>query len=327
MRTAIFWLLAGCAPVVLGGSGPGRWRPAAAPIDTVKPCPAAPSSIAPAPITVTTQYQPVSTCVSSSTTCAKNNKYRCRTEYSYSTYDYVSTVIPCPYGPSTVSTITKTEQTVLVSRTISTKINTHVTQVSLTTGRGKPTTTSSTVTSYTTLTREWNAKYKEIGPSAIPGYGGSGLCRECDKSQVLEVVECEKKPHQPVVCSAWPETWIYQPTSIKSAANAVCTTHAAVQSAGRYTFAFPQRAITTAHIPGRPIRYKDGQGKVVTTTITETVTVLTRYWTAFVTRSCARPTVFDFKVTVTTTIYYTLPPFTPPCPKYVSIFALTHSPF
>lgn len=312
MRIAAFWLLAEAASVALAA------------LTTVSPCPAAPTAIAPLPITVTTQYQPVSTCVASSTTCVRNRR-RCKTEYTYSTYDYVSTVIPCPYGPSSISTITSTQQSVLVSRSTSTLTNLKVTVVSLTEG-GKPTTTTSTATSYTTAIKEWSAPYKDLGPLGILGYGGSGLCDVCNgpngaKLQVVEAVECKNSRRQPTVCSMWPETWIYVPAPTStSTARAVCLSRTAARSAGTYTFAFPQHAPpATIHVPARTITYTAGGNRptVVTTTITETVTIVpARTWTAFVTRYCAGPTVIDFKVTVTTTIYYTVPPFTPPFSRY-----------
>lgn len=293
------------------------------PLDTISPCTAAPSSLAPAPITVTAQYQPVSTCTASSTTCIKR---RCRTEFQYSTFDYVSTVIPCPYGSESLSTITATGQTVVVSRSTSTSTKVHVTSTVLT-QRGKPTISTQTTTSYTTLIKEWNAIYKDLGPLAIPGYSGSGLCQEkChgshgERLQVLEAIECKNGQKQPTVCSKWPETWIYASTpTAKSTARALCSSRGVtLPSAGTYTFAFPQRGSpATVRIPRRIITYTvEGRHRptVATTTITETVAIIpARPWTAFVTRSCARPTIIDIDVTVTTTIYHTIPPFTPPCP-------------
>lgn len=270
---------------------------------TISPCPAANTAVAPPPITVTAQYQPVSTCVTSSRTCAK---WRCRTEYSYQTYDFVSTVIPCPFGTSSVSTITVTDQSVLVSRTTTTV-------TSITTKAQRPSATPRVFATYTTVVKEWSAVYKDLGPIAIPGYAGSGLSK--NKDQELEVVECQSSHHRPTICKKWRETWILIPAPTStSTARAVCSSRTVIPSVGVYTFAFPQRASATIRVPGRTVTYTNGP-KVVTTTIIETVTVITKDWTAFVTRHC-RPSVLDFHVTVTTTIYYTVPPFTPPHPKY-----------
>lgn len=286
----------------------------------VSPCPAAPTKIAPPPITVTSQYQPVSTCTASSIACKRR---RCKTEYAFSTYPFVSTVIPCPYGESgTVSTITKTEQIVVVSRTSSTSTEVRVTPIAFT-RRGKSTTSTSTTTVFTTLVKEWTAPYKDLGPLAIPGYDGSGLCRECkgpkgEKLQVVEAIGCDGHGGS-TTCSKWAETWIHRPIPTSaSQAKAVCTSHVAVPTPGTFTFAFPQKATASIHVPQRIFTYKNGP-KVVTTTIIETVTVVTKDWTAFVTRYCPRPTTIDFRVTVTTTVFFTVPPFIPPFPKFVNI--------
>lgn len=315
-RVAVWGLLAAT------GSAFAQGKPSSA-LATISPCPVAPTAIAPPAITVTEQYQPISTCTAASTKCFKR---RCRTQYQYSTYDYVSTVIPCAYGPQSVSTITVTDQTVVVSRTTSTSTVVKSTPITLT-HSGKPTTTTSTTTSYTTAIKEWNALYKDIGPYAVPGYSGSDLCREkCrgsdgEKVQVLDVVECKNSHSHATVCSAWPETWIFQFATPTSAATAVCQTSGTTTSpAGTYTFSFLQWApATTIHIPQRVITYTpEGRHQPTTTTITETVTVMPRRpWTAFITQAYPRPTIINFKITVTTTIFYTFPPFTLPGPRSV----------
>lgn len=331
MRVATLWFLAETVGIALASSGmwnhtalatSGKWNHTA--LATISPCPAAPTKSAPAPITVTNQHQPVSTCVPS-TTCMRNS-HRCRTEYSYSTWNYVSTILPCPYGDSSVSTITKTEQSVVVSRTTLTITDTTATELSYVES-GAPIVSVSTATSYTTVVKEWNAMYKDLGPRAIPGYSGSGLCKACHSPdgkelQVLEVIECKNSSNIPTVCSVWPETWIYAsaPTST-STAEAVCSSHAVAPSAGDYTFAFLQWAPpATIPVPAQTITFTvpGARPTVVTTTITETITVVpAQPWTAYVTRHCTRPTIFDFETTVTETIYYTVPPFTPPGPPYV----------
>src|SRR5665213_1081217 len=72
---------------------------------TVTPCPTGiswPTNIYVPPITVTSQYQPISTCVPTSH-CSFGS---CTTEYPFSTTLYLSTTIPCAFdGTSSSSTI------------------------------------------------------------------------------------------------------------------------------------------------------------------------------------------------------------------------------
>lgn len=282
-----------------------------APIATISPCPAAPISLAPPPITVTSQYQAVSTC-EAQTACMKR---RCTTKYSYQTYDYVSTVIP---GPDSSTTVTRTDQPVLISRSSKTITDKYV--MTVLDGHNSSTTTT---TAYTTAVKEWSALYKDIGALALPDYAGSGLCDSCEgldgeQRQKLEVIECLSGPQGPVVCSQGIETWLYNraPTSTKKA-TAVCSSRAFAAVAGIFTFAFPQTAApATFRIPERTVTYKIGRERpsVVTTTVMETETIIPgQEWTAYVTRSCVQPTTFDFSVTITKTIIYTVPPFVVPC--------------
>ncbi|KAK6383559.1 hypothetical protein LTS17_002851 [Exophiala oligosperma] len=304
MRSSIVTLL-----LVLGNGVLSSGVHHSKPLATVTPCPEAPSRIAPPIITVTSQYQPISTC-EERTACFRR---LCKTEYSYHTYEYVSTVIPCL---DTSTTVTRTEQSVLISRSSSTITNTHVkTKVH----HGHTTTT--TATARTTVLKEWSAVYKDIGPLAIAGYKGSGLCDTCEghngeKKQEVEAIECTHRPRGPTVCEKHAEIWIYQPApSTTTKAVAICSSRAVASSAGTFTFAFPQREPpATIHVPARTIILTIGgrhPGAVTTTTTTVTETVTTvpgRVWTVFVTRSCLRPTTFTFDVTVTKTITYTVPP-------------------
>lgn len=311
------WLLASAGSGVLARG----WH-TASPLATITPCPQAPSSIASSPITVTNQYQAVSTC-EARTACVKWG--RCKTRYLYSTYSFVSTVIPCLAASST-TTVTRTEQTVLISRSSHTVTNTQLPPYVLQTN-GTTTTASTARTTHMTVVKEWSAEYKNIGPLALPGYSGSGLCESCngphgEERQVLEAVECRSGPRRATFCSRGVETWIYQPapTSTKQIL-ATCSSRATARSPGVYTFDFPQWAPpATLSVPARTITYTIGgrRPSVVTTTVTATKTVVPRYkWTAFVTRSCAHPTTWEIDVTVTETITYTVPPFVVPCPTYV----------
>lgn len=305
-----------CALLLLGAAGVlvDAGKPSSSALTTVTPCPAAPPSKAPLPITVTSQYQPISTCEAAQTVCVKK---RCKTVYSYSTWDFISTVIPCAYNsPSPVTTVTKTDQSVLVSRASKTVTDTEVTTQVVTKKWRKPTTVTSTATSYTTIIKEWSAPYKDLGELAIPEYHGSGICKKCkgphgEKIQNLEAIECIHKPVGPVVCRKVPEIWVfdYKPTS-SSTASAVCSTRTTVSSAGTYVFKFPQRCPpATVHVPARTITYPSGD-KTVTTTVTASKTIIpAKEWTATVTRSCTRPTVIEFHVVVTKIIIIVIPPF------------------
>lgn len=312
------WLLASTGSVVLAK---GWHTGSSSPLATITPCPPVPSSIAPTPITVISQYQTVSTC-EVQTACLKRG--RCRTKYHYSTYPFVSTVIPC-LAASSITTVTKTEQTVLISRSSYTitdsQLTTHVVKT-----YGTSTSTSTAPSTYTTVVKEWSAEYKDIGPLALPGYGGSGFCESCngpqgEQRQVLVAVECRSAERRPTVCSKGVETWVYlpAPTSTKHVW-AACSSRAAAPSPGVYTFVFPQwEPPATLSVPARTITYTRGGDRpgVVTTTVTATVTVVPGYpWTASVTRSCARPTTWEIDVTITEIITYTLPPFVVPYPTY-----------
>lgn len=283
------------------------------PIATVTPCPSASGWKAPAPITVTSQYQPVSTCDASSEVCIKS---QCWTQYDYSTYDFVSTVIPCLYAsPSLVTTVTQTEQPVLVSRSSSTITNTHVTSTVTTKGR-RPLTVTSTAITYTTVVKEWNAIYKDLGPLAIPGYEGSGICSNCEgphggKLQTLDVIECIGGSGPPTVCREFTEIWIFgeKPSSAHTA-TAACSTQTSVTAAGVYVFEFPQWAPPTmVQIPERIMTYTV-EGHIAATTVPATETVFPgRDWTASVTRTCPQATLIDFEVLITKVIVYVVPPF------------------
>src|SRR4051812_28783217 len=85
------------------------------PLATIEPCPSCPKSIKPSPIVVTAQYQPVSTCVPKKASKAGDSY---ETSYfktaSCSTYDFVSTHVPC-LGGATTTLITKTDQILKLS--------------------------------------------------------------------------------------------------------------------------------------------------------------------------------------------------------------------
>ncbi|KAH8598344.1 hypothetical protein B0O99DRAFT_739152 [Bisporella sp. PMI_857] len=189
------------------------------PLGTVTPCPKCPSSIKPSPIVVTEQYQPVSTC-SPVKECSKK---KCSSTASCSTYDWVSTVIPCLGGTET-TTITKTDQTVKLAH-VSTVLTSYLPCATPTVApyyngtvpRYKNETCTST--KLQTMVVDISAPYNECGPLALPPWEGSGLCKTCvpnkdSKDQKVHVSKCLDGQ-----CSTYVETWVSQkpkPTSSTS---------------------------------------------------------------------------------------------------------------
>lgn len=189
---------------------------------------------------------------------------------------------------------------------------------------GRPVTVTSTALDYTTVINEWSAAYKDLGPYAIPDYGGSGICTKCQgpngqKMQSLDVIKCMQSSDSPTVCRKHPEVWIFgeAPSSARTA-SAVCSTHTSASAAGIYVFEFPQHEPSaTIRIPPQTVTYtvrgSGGSFHTSTHTVTETTTVFPgRHWTATITRDCPRPTVINFKVIVKKVIYYVIPPFVHP---------------
>merc|ERR1711969_162650 len=90
---------------------------------TFTPCPECPQSVMPAPITITAQYQPVSTCTPTTTCSAVEmssasityTTSQCQVQPSCTTYDWVSTTIPYLGGASS-TVITGTDQVVELAR-------------------------------------------------------------------------------------------------------------------------------------------------------------------------------------------------------------------
>jgi hypothetical protein len=123
------------------------------------------------PVTVTSQYQPIPTYVSSKS--------------SWAEYPYVSTVITDCDGKKV--TITKVEDPVTVYHTKST-ITKYVTEHPAPTGGYPyaPKNATTTKAYYELYEKIHECKYKDLGPKVLPGYPGSGLSKH-------------DKDHQPVV--------------------------------------------------------------------------------------------------------------------------------
>ncbi|KAH8752694.1 hypothetical protein F5882DRAFT_524453 [Hyaloscypha sp. PMI_1271] len=237
---------------VILASGFSALVSASGPLATVYPCPSCPSSVAPTAITVTAQYQTVSTCTPYTTT-VPNSVYGSalnKVEASCSAYPWVSTVIPCAGGSST--TVTKTEQAVKIgySSTVLTSEYPCATTAPSYNGTGYGYSNSScTSTKLTTMVVDVTCPYKDLGPLAIPGYPGSGLCTTCaedkngTKSQVVNVVKCMDKS-----CSTYPETWVSaKPTTPTSVSSAVYSSSTFCPTSGVYTI-----PVTTTCTPSGP---------------------------------------------------------------------------
>jgi hypothetical protein len=317
----------------------------AEPLTTITPCPEATGLTLP-PITVTTQYQEVSTCQPKSA-CIR---HKCTAIFPLTKYLYVSTVVPYAWNGTTTQTTTVTdlsqpfrasEHLETLTQTVTSTVTPSVTEgpwkdwmfahgrTGSTEPKPKPTTTTSTF--HETVTRRALAPFNEIGPLAVPGWEGSGTCQQCvnqtdgSRSQLLDIVECRfgldqnGEPHH--ICSEWSETWIERPAPTSTVlAGAVCASQGTIYEPGTYTWTFPQVA-PPATITAPPT--------TITTTVTENheelivvepetvYTIPGRPWTAYVTQSFSVATTFTFDIYVTSLITVNIPCITRPGERYV----------
>jgi len=124
-----------------------------------------------APVTCTTQFQPVPTYVSG----------------KWSEYEAISTVFTDVYGNKI--TVTKTDQPVTVYHT-----KTTITHTAPAYGYAKPTGSYGYKSNYTS-TKTWNelheeyreVPYNHLGPHAIPGYSGNPKCKDQNDEQWVEI--------------------------------------------------------------------------------------------------------------------------------------------
>lgn len=249
------------------------------------------------PQTVTAQHQAISTCVPISTSCVAAS---CSTSYSYRTSAYVSSVIPCAWDGTTISscTVTKTDQAIPCSVSKSTISSVVPSVTGITTSDGKVLTKTSYSTSFKTISKEWNAAYNKLGPDAIPGYDGCDLCTDCGanddgtQKQDFDVTECDSSDSGKAVCKRYPENRV----STRSApgkstpVSAINSVKTSVRSAGSYTFTFTNTA------PAATITH-NGQK----------ITIPPRPWFNYETRSFNRAGQVDFTVTVVKTVYVHAP--------------------
>jgi hypothetical protein len=140
------------------------------------------------PVTVTKQYQPVPTYIPAPYSSSTG---------SWSSYDWVSTIITDYEGKE--CTVTKTDQPVVIYHSTS-----MITHYSTQYGHTAPTGYNSSMPAYQTQNvtatptstkayyefyeKIYEAKYKELGPKALPGYSGSGLWKD-KKHQIVKVKE------------------------------------------------------------------------------------------------------------------------------------------
>ncbi|KAI1613056.1 hypothetical protein EDD36DRAFT_496271 [Exophiala viscosa] len=300
--TLLGWSVVKVALALLAASGA-----CGNPLTTIEPCPEA-KELNLAPITVSTQYQPVSTC-EPTTACIKG---KCSTKYPFTTYPYVSTVVPCAWNGTTtqMATVTDISQPFKVSEYLET-----LTQVTTMPSNENHNRHGQKVTAYETVTRRAMAPFNEVAPFMIPGWHGSGLCKKCiqedgSRSQLLDVIECRsgtsssgKKYKE---CVEWYETVVAQPsTSVTTQAR--CASSGTIRQAGTYTWTFPQVAPAVT-VPASPTTVTVTiNGKPSVSVHSGVQVVPGQPWNAYVTKSFSHPTTFEFDIYVTKVVVLNIP--------------------
>jgi hypothetical protein len=179
---------------------------------TITPCPWCPSSVAPAVQNVTQQLQTLSTCSAAVSACYKG---RCHTSYPYSSWQWVSTTIPCSFNNFDQNATTQTGSSCLVTKTEEcVPVSEYTTTVTSYTMSTWTTTTYATITPtpsaawgsyssaassawpttvqqvveviaspvpvYEYIEKDYCAVFSGLGPLAmLDHYDGSGLCTTC----------------------------------------------------------------------------------------------------------------------------------------------------
>jgi len=223
---------------------------ASAPLATHTPCPSCPKSVMPPPMTITEQFQAVSTCVPEKVYSKNKNSYKI--EPSCSSYNWVSTEIPCS-GGSTSTLVTQTDQIIELSY-VSTVLTSLYNVPCPTTAPSWNGTTpkyskeNCTSTALTTMIVDISCPYNEMGPLAIPPYEGGGLCTTCSpdangaKSQGVNVSKCLNG-----VCSTYSETWVSRKPAPATSTSAAQFSSSAYCSGGMNTI-----PVTTTWTPSGP---------------------------------------------------------------------------
>ncbi|KAK5203382.1 hypothetical protein LTR47_009606 [Exophiala xenobiotica] len=289
------------------------------PLTTIDPCPSA-TTISFAPITVTAQFQPVSTCVPT-TACVKG---KCSTTYPFTTYPYVSTVVPYAWNGTTtqVTTVTDVAQPFRVSEYLETLTQITAAPTPNTHHRAwfkanKKESTAESTTVYETVTRRAMAPFNKIGPLPIPGWEGSGLCEECEHSQLLDVIECRSGINAGKAyrrCVQWDETLMEMPTQSSTVTTqALCSSQGTIPHAGVYTWTFPQNASpVTVTAPPATVTVTVNNRPSISVAPQRVQVIPGQQWNAYVTKSYAGPTTFNFNVYITKVIVLDVPYFTRP---------------
>ncbi|KAK5266340.1 hypothetical protein LTR99_003506 [Exophiala xenobiotica] len=289
------------------------------PLTTIDPCPSA-TTISFAPITVTAQFQPVSTCVPT-TACVKG---KCSTTYPFTTYPYVSTVVPYAWNGTTtqVTTVTDVAQPFRVSEYLETLTQITAAPTPNTHHRAwfkadKKKSAAKSTTVYETVTRRAMAPFNKIGPLPIPGWEGSGLCEECEHSQLLDVIECRSGINAGKAykhCVQWDETLMEMPTQSSTVTTqALCSSQGKIPHAGVYTWTFPQNASpVTVTAPPATVTVTVINRPSISVAPQQVQVIPGQPWNAYVTKSFAGPTTFNFNVYITKVIVLDIPYFTRP---------------
>lgn len=251
------------------------------------------------PVTVTSQYQAVPTYV-------KNDK---STTGTWSDYAWVSTVIKdCD---ASYVTVTSTTQKVKIYHTKTTKTHTStVTEYGYAAPTGGYAYPTGSYGPKNTTTKVWyelyekihEAEYAELGPSALPGYPGSGLYKDWDSKAEVNYQPYEVKEF---VSGKWTE---YAATATYGVPKPSATTFT---KTGVYTM--PEYEVTVkdtttvpaeAHYTGKPHETVTYGG--VVTTISKPATVTVPYG-AYETEGTKTKTVILYKtITVTASGAYTV---------------------
>lgn len=276
------------------------------------------------PITVTSKYQPVSTC-HATTACIRG---KCSTVFAFKTYPFVSTVIPVWNGSTTQKT-TVTDPSQLLRISDHHEILTKITATSTRSRRdghnliAEQNLNSKLITVYETVTRRAVVPFSDCGPLAIPGWKGSEPCKKCvledgSRAQLLDVIECrlgfDATGNHFQKCAEWYETWISRPAPTSKVTTCVlCAKKGSISCAGTYTWTFPQTAFpVTITAPPKTFTVNIGGYPTVSVHPKSIYTIPSRSWNAYVTKSFTGPGAFDFNIYVIRVIIFQVPKFTQP---------------
>jgi hypothetical protein len=161
------------------------------------------------------------------------------------------------------------------------------------------------------------APFNKIGPLPIPGWEGSGLCEEFEHFQLLDVIECRSGINAGKAykhCVQWDETLIEMPTQSSTVTTeALCSSQGKIPHAGAYTWTFPQSASpVTVTAPPATVTVTVNNLPSISVAPQQVQVIPGQQWNAYVTKSFAGPTTFNFNVYITKVIVLDSPYFTRP---------------